>query len=367
MGQFIASTVEEVRGILDLACAHRELMILVTPYLRFETNFLQVEGEAFHVRVTMGAEEAMYGLRSGDLRCRFPFATRFLEGRTRLLGFGMVEGRRSLRLEIPKVLQDDELRGAYRAERVGRVEVTFSTPRFELHSGLLTNLSTTGAQIHAAQEDLEAIFRAGDPMTVTIPLTAELKVNGPALVRWAKGRSLGLEFRPILPEHVLTPLSRWIFQRREEERDRAQGMAPLGPTASREGGGLVLVSGSGELEGVLREYLVGLPPLRRVLPTLAAVKEAAMGHPALLIFHLPGLNLDARKRLRALVEMIPPHQPFIFVGTGVEVSALMELGTELKAAAAYVLGPQPSPFFLRLLQGILRRHAEGVQAPREPA
>lgn len=370
MGQFIASTKEDVRGILDLACAHRELMILVTPYLRFESNFLQVEGDVLHVRVTMGAEDAMYGLRSADLRFRFPFSTRFLEGKTRLLGFGMVEGRRSLRLGIPRVLQDDDLRGAYRVERVGRVEVTFSTPRFELHSGVLTNLSTTGAQIHASQNDLETLFRAGDPMTVTIPLATELKVNSPALVRWAKNRSLGLEFRPILPETVLSPLARWIFQRREEDKDRAQGMTPMGSAPACEGGGLVLVSGSGELEQVLRDHLVGLPPLRRVPPTVASLKEAAMSHPALLIFHLPGLSLDERKRLRALVEVLPPRQPFLLAGSGVEASALMELGTELKAAASYVLGPKPSPFFLRLLQGILRRHcegSEGVMAPKEPA
>ncbi len=371
MGQFKASTPEEVGEILALACANRELLILVTPYLRFESNFLQIEGGALHARVTMGAEEAMYGLRSEDLRFRFPHATRLLEGRTRLLGFGMVEGRRSLRLEIPKTLSDDDLRGAYRAERVGRVQVSFSTPRFELRSGTLTNLSTTGARIHASQENLEALFQIGDPMTVTIPISAELKVNSPALVRWAQGRNLGLEFMPILPEAVLTPLSRWIFQRREEDRDRLRGLAPLSPVPSAgEDGGLVLVSSSTELEQSLRDYLVGLPPLRRVPPTMAALKEAAMSRPALLLFHLPSLGLDDRKRLRALAEVLPARLPFLLLGSGVEASALMELGTELKAAAAFVLGPKPGPFFQRLLQGILRRHyegGEGVLAPREPA
>lgn len=95
-----------------------------------------------------------------------------------------------------------------------------------------------------------------------------------------------------------------------------------------------------------------------------------MAHPALLLFHLPGLGLDERKRLRALVEVLPPRQPFLLVGTGVEASGLMELGTELKASAAVVLGPKPGPFFQRLLQGVLRRHyegGEGIMAPKEPA
>jgi hypothetical protein len=319
----------------------------------------------------MGAEDAMYGLRSSDLRFRFPHATRFLDGKTRMLGFGVVEGRRSLRLEIPKALQDDDQRGAYRAERVGRIEVSFSTPRFDLRSGLLTNLSATGARIYAPHENLEGAFQAGDPMTVTIPISEELKINGPALVRWTQGRSLALEFIPVLPEPVLTPLSRWIFQRREEDKDRLRGLTPVNPTPSGgEGGDLVLVSSSAELEQGLRDCLVGLPPLRRVSPTMAGLKEAAMNHPALLLFHLPSLGLDERKRLRALVEVLLPRQPFLLLGTGVEASALMELGTELKAAAAFVLGPKPSPFFQRLLQGILRRHyegGEGVMAPKEPA
>jgi len=371
MGHFVVSAAAEVQGILAQACANRELMILVTPYLRFESNFLQMEGGALHARVTMGAEDAMFGLRSADLRFRFPHATRFLEGKTRLLGFGMVEGRRSLRLELPKTLQDDDQRVAYRAERVGRIEVTYSTPRFEIRTGLLANLSTTGARIYSIQEKLEALFEIGNPMTVTIPVAEDIKINSPAIVRWAQGRALGLEFVPILPEPVLTPLSRWVFQRREEDKDRLRGLGtPLSPAPTTGAGGLVLVSTSTDMETSLQEYLTDLPPLRRIPPTMAAMKEVVMAHPALLLFHLPSLGLDERKRLRTLVEVLPPRQPFLLVGTGVEASGLMELGTELKASASVVLGPKPGPFFQRLLQGVLRRHyegGEGVMAPKEPA
>jgi hypothetical protein len=371
MGQFIASTSEAVREILGQACAHRELLILVTPYLRFESNFLLLEEGVLHARVTMGAEEATYGLRNADLRFRFPHATRFLEGRTRMLGFGMVEGRRSLRLEIPKTLQDDDHRGAYRAERVGRVEVSFSTPRFELRTGLLANLSTTGARIHHSHESLENHFKAGDAITVTVPLGEGLRINGTALVRWTQGRGMGVEFVPVLPEPVLTPLSRWIFQRREEDKDRLRGLsAPLSPAPTSGEGGLVLVSNAQDLEQSLRETLVDLPPLRRVPPTVAALKEAVMSHPALLLFHLSNLGLDHRRHLKALAELLPARQPFMLVGQGVEAATLMELGTELKASAAVVLGPKIGPFFLRLVQGILRRHyegGEGVLAPKEPS
>ncbi len=371
MGHVGVSAAGEIQGILAQACAHRELMILVTPYLRFESNFLKMEEGALHARVTMGAEDAMFGLRSDDLRFRFPHATRFLEGKTRLLGFGMVEGRRSLKLEIPKALQDDDQREAYRAERVGRIEVTYSTPRFEIRTGLLANLSTTGARIYSTQEKLDVLFEIGNPMTVTIPVADDIKLNCPAVVRWIQGRALGLEFVPILPEPVLTPLSRWVFQRREEDKDRLRSLgAPLSPAPTSGAGGLVLVSTSAELEEGLRNYLVDLPPLRRIPLTMAAVKEVVMAHPALLLFHLPSLGLDERKRLRTLVDVLPPRQPFLLVGTGVEAAGLMELGTELKASAALVLGPKPGPFFQRLIQGVLRRHyegGEGVLAPREPS
>ena len=62
----------EIRRILETACGSRELLILVTPYMRFETNFLALDPEAFQARITMSAEEATYGLRSPDLHFRFP-------------------------------------------------------------------------------------------------------------------------------------------------------------------------------------------------------------------------------------------------------------------------------------------------------
>jgi len=157
MKKTVTKASEEIRRILALACADRELLILATPYLRFESNFLQLEEGFVHARITMGTDAAMYGMRSEDLRIRFPHATRFLEGKTKLLGFGLAEGMRSLRLEIPESLADDDHRGAYRADRVGRVEVTFSTPRYDLRAGTLMNVSTTGARIQSLQDNLQVI------------------------------------------------------------------------------------------------------------------------------------------------------------------------------------------------------------------
>jgi hypothetical protein len=346
----------EIRRILETACGSRELLILVTPYMRFETNFLALDAGAFQARVTMSAEEATYGLRSPDLHFRFPHSTRFLEGHTKLLGFGLLEGRKTLRLAVPKALQDDELRRAYRVERVGKVPVTFSTPRFELKSGLLVNLSTMGARLASPQEPLEPLLKAWDSIAVSIPLAEGIHINNRAIVRWVQGKLMGLEFAPTLDSEVLTPLSRWVFQRREEDKDRVGSFhvdaLPLGGKTP----GMVLVSSSQELEEGLQDLLVGLPPLKRVGVSLQAIKEAMSSGPTLLFFHVPEAGLDARRRLKTLVETLGGRIPFVLLGTQVENSVLFDLGNELKAAAVYDLGSKPGSFFLRLVQGILRRH-----------
>jgi len=356
MGTPVTHSTAEVREILEGACAQRELLILETPYLRFQSAFLQLDADALHARITMGAEEAQFGLRSGDLRLRFPSATRFLEGRTRLLGFGLVEGRRSLRLSIPSALKDEDQRRAYRVERVGRVEVSYSTPRFELRTANLANLSTTGARLHAP-ERLDQAFKSGDTMAVTIPLGPDLRINTPAVVRWVEGRMLGLEFTPPLQDRLLADLSRWVFLKREEERDRlaGSGASPLQPRMEGRGGDLALVTSEESLQARLEDLLQGIAPLRQLPPTVAALKEALCAPPALLLFHVSSLGLDERKRLRILAETLAGRMPFLLLGTGLEAAPLLELATELKAVSGYVLGERPGPFFPRLIQGILRR------------
>jgi hypothetical protein len=363
MGTSVINGETEIRKILETACGNRELMILVTPYMRFESNFLLLDADSVHARITMSAEEATYGLRSPDLRFRFPHTTRFLEARTKLLGFGLVESRRSLRLSIPKTLQDDEQRRAYRVERVGKISVTFSTPKFELKSGALVNLSTGGARLASSQEVLEHEFHSGDVIAVSIPLTDGILINNRAVVRWVHGKTMGVEFLPTLGTEVMTPLSRWVFQRREEDKERVglsfvESVPKLGRTS-----GLVLVSSSQELEDSLQELFTGLLPLYRVGSSLQVLKEAVAMTPALVFFHIPDASLDTRKRLKLFVEVLGGHIPFVLLGTQVENSVLFDLGSEHKAAAVYDLGSKPSSFFLRLVQGILRRHQS--EGPKE--
>ena len=365
MGTHSIRNPEAVRDALRTVCERGELLILVTPYLRFESSFLRLDQDSVHVAASMSREDAQFGLRSPDLRMRFPYAFTFLEGATTALGMGMVRGRPSLRLSLPTTLEDEDHRGAYRADRVGRVPVTFSTRRYDLLSGNLVNISTTGARIFSMREFEEGEVQIEDAVMATIPLEPQIHINSKCTVRYVQGRSLGIEFRPRLESPLLDNLSRWIFQKREEDRSRSTRIDTAAPGESHppEAGvqteGLVLVSSFPALEDRLRELLTELPSLRRVPPTTQAIKDLGHMTRCLLLLHVAQIGMDDRKRLKILTEPLVGRVPFVLLGTEVDSGLLQQLGNELKAAASYLLGANPGTFLPRLLQGIIRRHFEG--------
>jgi hypothetical protein len=210
-------------------------------------------------------------------------------------------------------------------------------------------------------------------MAVTIQLTDFIRINTKVKLRHITGRTLGLEFRPQLDDHILHPLSRWVFEKREEDLERVtrRGVetAPVSgialPRASQPSG-LVLVSGDALLEAALQDLLGGMQPLRRVPPTMSALKEAFNQRPALVFYHMPSLSLDERRRLKPLVEALQGRVPFVLLGTSVDGGALLELGSELKAVVSIVFHPTRGIFFQRLVQGVLRRIYEGGESPMAP-
>ncbi len=377
MGGQVIRNAAGVLEALQSACNRRELLILATPYLKVDSHFVRLEGSEIHVAATMTRDDAMYGLKSNDLHLRFPHHTAFLEGKTELLGFGISDGRRTLRLKLPSTLQDDELRGAYRVDRVGKVTCTYSTRKFDLETASLVNISTTGARLHAYRDFTEDELRLGDSMSVTIPLLETVRVNSPAKVKHIHMRSFGVVFEPPLGGTLLENLSRWIFQKREEDREREarRGVETANPGDAQRSlanqltpkRGIVLLSSDAELEGQLREVLESLQPVARVTsPGGQGIKEALAVNPALMIIHVVGLGLDERRRLKTMLEGLASKAPFILLGTSVDPSALMELGNDVKAACVYQFSAQRGAFFQRLVQGILRRHgAEAGPAPEE--
>lgn len=363
---------DEIREVLARACGRRELLVLVTPFLRFESSFVALEGDELHVLATMSREDAVFGLRTPDLLMRFPQDLGFLEGPVQVVGLGLHEGRRTLRLALPKVIRENDQRVAYRVERVGRVEVTFSSPKSNLYTATLLDISTSGARIHAHQDLPAGEIDAGDRVVATIPLDTGIRLETAALVRHARGRTLGLQYTPALKEQILEPLSRWVFLRREEERERLARRLELAHraetrSASLPPAGILLVSGDALLEGELRQALQEAHPLARLAPAAQPLKEALGARPVLVIFHLASGALDERRRLKTLAELAQRKAPLLVLGTGVDGATLFELATEWKASSAIAWSPGRTAFLQRLVRGIIRRHIDAGDAPLAPS
>jgi hypothetical protein len=351
-----------IREALRSVCEKNELLLLVTPYIRFESNFLRLEQEAVYVSALMSKEDAMFGLRSPDLRMRFPFGHQFFEAATKLQGVGMTAGRQSLSLAIPSIMVVDDYRAAYRVERVGRINATFSSRRYDLLLATVVNISTTGVRIFSQRDFEDAEVLVEDVIHISITVSPDVVLNCKAKVRYVKDRILGLEFRPRLDGPLLDAFARWVFQKQEEELILQAGRGDskgVGATAAGPNTGapsLVLVSHSEELEAQLRDMLKDMAPLRRVHPATQSMKDLATSNRTLVLFHAPSLSSEDRKRIKILLDSLPSRVPFVLLGTDVDSGALFELGTELKAVNAYALAATSGTFFPRLLQGILRKH-----------
>ena len=351
MGRYSIQDKHEVRKILRQACARRELLILATPFMHFESTFISLSKDELLVGAAMGEEEATYGLRVADLKVRFPHGTGFLEAQVRMQGLGDWQNTRVVRLTIPETLQDDDHRAAYRVERVEPVEVTYLLPEATPQTGRLRNISTTGLRLELPEAFSASELKIGQILNFSIPLTKEITISHAGRIRYVRGGTLGAEFTPMLDEAVLQPLSRWVFVRKEEDQSLREHALKINPD-----GVLLLVSHQAELEQALAAVLVGLPPIQRVAPNLQALQEGLAQSPSLLILHIDGADLALAPSLRRMAAYLAGHWPFLLLGTGLDNAPLFELGTELKATSSYLLGPTSGTFFHRLVGGILRRH-----------
>jgi hypothetical protein len=365
---------EEIQEILTQACARRELLIIATPYLRFESSFVALNGDELHVLATMSREDAAYGLRSAPLKIRFPNGLGFLEAPVEMRGLGIHEGRRTLRLSIPAEMRENDQRVAYRVERVGRVLVTYGTSRGEILQASLVDISVTGARLHAQRDAEVGLLRPGATLALSIPLSPEIQIEARGEVRHLGARTIGVRFDPRLPLEVEAPLSRWIFLRREEDRERLalrrehsdRGGRLALPGAPPEAG-ILFLSADAELSEALGEILEPIQPLTRVPLSLQGLKDGLAASPALLIVQVPALGLDERRRLKALVEHAQGRAPILLLGTGVDGASLFELSGEWKASSAMAWNPDRALFLQRLAQGIIRRHRHGGDGPMAPA
>lgn len=361
----------EIRELLAQACVRRELLILATPYLRFESSFVALEENELHVLATMSRDDAAFGLKTNDLKMRFPQGLGFFESSVQMLGLGLHDGRRTVRLSIPKSVQENDQRVAYRVERLGKVEVTFSTPKADIFTATLLDLSTSGARLHTHVDLPEGAMYAGDRILVSIPLNPDIRIQASAVVRHMRGRSVGLQYQPDLGAEVLEPLSRWVFLGREEERERLarrleQAVRPELPGNGIPELSILLISADPDLERELREALAGVRPLTRLAPAAQPLKDALATKPSLAIFHVGGAGLDERRRLKTLLDIAQRKVPTLLLGTELDGATLFELASEWKASSAMSWHHGRGPFLERLVRGMIRRHMDTGEGPMAP-
>ena len=184
-------------------------------------------------------------------------------------------------------------------------------------------------------------------------------------------RNIGLLFRPNLPAAVEQPLSRWVFLRREEERERLAQRLELSDRTSRPKAlgptGILFISSDVELEAAIGAFLLPIHPLIRLPFSAQALKDALATSPPLAIFHVSGTTLDERRRTKALVELIGGKVPVMLLGTQVDGATLFDLSSDWKASTAMVWTPSRGLFLQRLAQGIIRRFAHGGDSPMAPS
>ena len=364
---------DAIREILGQACARNELLILTTPYLRFESNFVGLEVGELHAAATMSRDDATFVLRSQELRIRFPVGLGFMEAPTRLLGLGLFGGRRTVRLALPKVLYENDDRAEYRVERVGRVDVTCGTIRGDLLQTALVDLSTRGARLHTRTDVAATGLQPGSALFLSIPVDDDLRLEARGEVRHVGPRMLGLEFVPPLPPEVQEPLSRWVFQRREEDQERlAQrvelGLRRPGPPPAIGGGppGILMAGGDAALESALAAAFKDFLPLVRIPLAAQAVKDALRSGPLLALFVLDGPGLDQRRRVKALVELAVPRVPVLLLGLGVDGDTLYQAGVAWKVASSLAWTSGRGAFLVRLARGILVQRVQAASIPPKP-
>jgi hypothetical protein len=367
---------ERVRSIFSEACAQRELLVLVTPYLRFVTNFIHLDGDEIHTRAMISREGALYGLRIADLNLRFQHKMSFLEAPSKLIGFGIHEGQKTIRFSLPKLIYENDERKNIRIERVGQIMATFSTPSLRFIQASLVDISASGAQLTAREVLPNDVLSVNDKIMLSFSLSKDIDINNSAIVRHKTDSTFGVEFSPRLPDSIQEPLASWIFIKREETYDFMARNAGTDDAASEEsdgiegykdsGGGILLVTRDADVDSALKNLLAENINFYRALPAIAPMKDALTKKPNLVILHLADSKMEEKRLFKSLAETIRKGVPILLLGTGMEIEQLSELGQDFKAASSIIWTPGKNPFLQRLVMGILRRHYGHGESPMAP-
>ncbi len=347
---------------LNELCERHQLLLLATPYLQVESRFQERRGEELLLRTSMGPEAVKHTFGSVPLRLRFPWALTFYGGPTRILGYGLEEGRRVLRARVPGHMVLDEQRKAFRIERVGRSTGALGSEDGNLVRITLENISTLGAGVFCMETALAEGLQAGRLVDLSLTLEQGFTLVAGARVCHSEGPSLGLQFQPPLTGRNLQLLGEWLAPRTEEARRHWENRAQLRARAERLArpkaapSGTLLLSDDDTLAEEVSAALDEIQPLRRVPAALAPVKEALAEPPLIILVDAANRDMESRYRLRTILETLKPAAPVIVLGRAEDPRPGRQLATELKTGAYFDWAPRRGPLFQRLARGLIRHH-----------
>lgn len=299
--------------VLSELCERKAAMLLATPYLSFESRFLDRDGDKLRIRASMGREVAQNTLAKHPLRLRFPWELTIYSGITRILDYEQEEHRRTLVVSVPEVLGVDEQRRAYRAERMARSRGSMGSIAgggVSIQSFGLENLSVLGAGVFLKDFRNTESWLPGSIVQTSLELDGGPSFSTSARICHSSGPYLGLEFQPPLEEPTLSLVNLWVEGRRAEAQRlwdsrteiRAQAKEAAKPKAPP--AGLLLLSTDPHLGPQVEAALEGMHELR-VVPAVMTPYRTALTQPP--PSPPPGHRRNGQRR--ATTDQGPPGSP----------------------------------------------------------
>jgi hypothetical protein len=346
-------------------CERKESLLLATPYFTFESRFIERAGPDLRVRATMSRNAVRHVLSQTTLRMLFPWNLTLFGGPTRILEYEEGTSTRTLRLSVPACLAKDDQRRSYRLELVGRSSGTLGSRELHLVKVALENINHLGIGVFCAEPLPPTGFQRGRTVDISLNLEQGPAFQATGRICHGNGQFLGLAFDPPLAGPGLEQLTAWLQPRLTEAQRvwnnraslRTQAELSSRPKALPEG--ILLVCADAELQARVGAALGGVPPLRSVVPAMAPFREAmTLQPPQVLLLAVSG-GIEETHRLRALLEGVPPQCPVVALGVGPDLELSRALAAELKATLFLDRHTFQTPFFQRLMLGLIRKHFSG--------
>lgn len=351
-----------LQAALAELCERKQSLLLATPYLQFESRFIEVVGNSLRVRATMGRQVVRHTLEKNALRLRFPWNLTFFGGPTTVQDYEDGPAGKFLRLSLPQTLGPDDLRKACRVVPGVRCYGVLGSQAMDLVRFTLEDISPFGLGAFCIEPIPATGFQEGRILDVSLTLEHGPVIEAKMRVCHGSGQNRGLSFQPPLEGLALVSLIAWLEPRLAEAQRRWDDRASFWARAERAAqpkappGGILLVSSDPELQQAVTQALAGTQELRTVAPALAPLRDALDLRPPYVLLLASAGGYEESHRLRAMLDNLPRRCPMVILGTGADTAATRILATELKATLFLERNTLQSAFFQRLMLGLIRKH-----------